>query len=110
MSPKVDVWSLGKVMIALMNLNLDYNVYQFDDSEPSFSDGVATRYGPELCGLVQRCLNMDHNLRPSISEVRNIIRTEIERDGRNMKTDGPSETDFEILNFSEDMYKLRTAL
>lgn len=85
---------------------MDYTEFAYNDALDG-SEVVAnvTANAPEnLQNIVRRCLMTDPTLRPTIEELRLIIQGQIMLGAGDLKTRGPADEDFEMLDFERDVY------
>lgn len=105
-TPTSDIWSVGKVMLSLMNLREDGEPIFFNSTSATlnFAPGVQARYPANLCNLVMRCLDLDAAQRPGIQVLSAAIQAEIVAGGGNLKTDGLIVG--EVIDTKPDLYAL----
>lgn len=107
-SHAADVWVLGRVMLAMMNLERNPAEHQFGSvpDMPAFAVGIEAYYPLELTVLVQACLVTDPNQRPSIGALWRNIHLEVASfvglTGAAKKTLNGDGT--EILQYKDDVY------
>lgn len=63
-----DIWAVGRVMLALMNMETEEQIKKGaygENDEPAFFHGVGDTYGESLCEIVRMCLEKETAKRPS---------------------------------------------
>ncbi|KAM3424751.1 hypothetical protein BST61_g6735 [Cercospora zeina] len=100
---KSDVWSVGRVIMALMSLEYQNGLMPFfrcSDQEPSFNQQCQAQYPLDLQKLVLRCLRRDPAQRPTPSGLWTEMQTAIQR----WKGARPSNQGPQFMNFARQIY------
>lgn len=71
-----DIWAVGRVILALMNMETEQEIKQGvygEDDQPVFFDHVEETYGEPLCKIVRMCLEQEIAKRPSALKLWKLI-------------------------------------
>ncbi|KAF2216806.1 hypothetical protein CERZMDRAFT_92878 [Cercospora zeae-maydis SCOH1-5] len=100
---KSDVWSVGRVIMAMMQLEGDpvwLPLFKCTEQEPSFDQQSQTQYPLPLQNLVLQCLKDDPAQRPTPSG----LWTEIQNATHGLKHAQPSDQEPPFMNFVRPIY------